>query len=349
MTDLPDRLPQRPTTVEDRGALDVLSDVLRSVRLTGAMLFLVEARTPWITQAPATRSFAAAVLPRAQHLISYHVVTEGDCWGGLAGEAPQPLEAGDILVVPHGDAYFLASPPDAAQTYGDDEAVSFFRRMAAGELPTVVNEGGVGTQCTRFICGFLGCDARPFNPVLAALPRVVHLRGAARPGRPLSHLIDFALAELAAQRPGGRDVLLRLSELMFVEVVRCHLAGMISDGPGWLAGLRDPLVARALVCLHHEPARPWTLDLLASAANTSRSTLTERFTQRVGHPPMQYLTAWRMQLAAKLLADVSTKVRVVAEAVGYDSEAAFSRAFKKHTGRSPSQWRQHWPSGQTRA
>ena len=340
MTDLPDRLPQRPAAGDNAATLDVLSDVLRSVRLTGSMLFLVEASTPWMTQAPATQAFAAAVLPHAQHLISYHVITDGACWGGLAGAVPQPLEAGDILVVPHGDPYFLAAPPDAAQTYGYDEAVSFFRRMAAGELPTVVTEGGGGAQRTRFVCGFLGCDARPFNPVLAALPRVMHLRRAARPGDRLSHLVDFALGELREQRAGSRDVLLRLSELMFVEVVRCHLAAGASDRPDWLAGLRDPLVARALACLHREPARPWTIDALAGAVNSSRSTLAERFAQRVGKPPMQYLTAWRMQLATRLLADSSAKVRAVAEAVGYDSEAAFSRAFKKHSGRSPRDWRQ---------
>lgn len=345
MTNPPDRLSQRPAAVEQADAADagftsdVLSDVLRSVRLTGAMLFLVDATTPFMTQAPATRLFAAAVLPTSQHLISYHVVTEGRCWAGLTGQRPQPVQAGDILVVPHGDPYFLAAPPDAAQMYSDDEAVSFFRRMAAGELPTVINEGGGGADTTRFICGFLGCDATPFNPVLAALPRAIHLRGAAgRSGR-LAPLVDFALAELQAQRAGSRDVLLRLSELMFVEVVRCHLDTAADGEPDLLAGLRDPLVARALACLHERPAQAWTLETLATRIHSSRSTLAERFVARVGQPPMQYLGAWRMQLAARLLADGGAKVHAVAEAVGYASEAAFSRAFRRHTGLSPSDWR----------
>ncbi len=223
--------------------------------------------------------------------------------------------------------------------YGDDEAVSFFRRMAAGELPTVVDEGGAGTEKTRIICGFLGCDAQPFNPVLASLPRVIHLRRAARPGDALAHLVAFALAELRQQRAGSRDVLLRLSEPMFIEVVRCQLASAAADRADWLSGLRDPLVPRALARLHSQPSRSWTLESLAASANTSRTTLAEHFAKHVGQPPMQYLSAWRMQLATRMLAEWNAKVRAVAEAVGYDSEAAFSRAFKKHTGQAPSDWR----------
>jgi len=327
-------MPNRPATGEPARTVDVLSDVLRSVRLTGSMFFLVEATTPWMTQAPAANTFAGAVLPGAQHLISYHVVTGGSCWGGLAGQHPEPLSAGDVLVVPHGDRYFLAAPPDAATTYDDEEAVSFFRRMAAGELPTVVNEGGTGPDRTQVICGFLGCDVRPFNPIVAALPPVIHLRRAAGPGDRLSSLIDFAVAELRERRPGGRDVLLRLSELMFVEVLRCHIARSADAPDGWIAGLRDPLVARALALLHDRPAQQWNLASLAASVNTSRSTLSERFARFVGQPPMRYLTCWRMQVATRMLSDRRAKVRAVAEAVGYASEAAFSRAFKKHTGAS---------------
>jgi AraC-like DNA-binding protein len=338
MTALPPRLPQRP---EDAGA-DVLSDVLRSVRLTGSMFFLVEASAPWVTAAPRADAFAAAVLPSAQHLISYHVITQGRCWAGLEGEPPQPMQAGDILVVPHGDPYFLAGSPEAGERLGTDEAVWWFRRMAAGALPVVVSEGGGGPERAVFICGFLGCDARPFNPILAALPRVMHLRRATRAGDRLGHLVEFALAELRQRRAGDREVLLRLSELMFIEVVRCHLDSGAASGsasPDWLAGLRDPVVGRALARLHAEPARAWTLDALAADAATSRSVLAERFMQFVGQPPMHYLAAWRMQLAARMLDDATTKVVAVASAAGYDSEAAFSRAFKKHTGMAPSAWR----------
>jgi AraC-like DNA-binding protein len=342
MTEFPNRLPQRPNALQ-AGAMqgsDVLSDVLRTVRLSGSMLFLVQASTPWRSHAPQTALFAHHVLPSAQHLISYHLVVRGSCWGGLLGAPAQPLCEGDVLVVPHGDAYALASPRDAAPAYSDDEAVEFFRGMAAGEIAPVVNEGGAGDERTEFICGFLGCDARPFNPILWALPRWIHLRRVMQAGDRLSHLLAYALSELRAPSAGGRDVLLRLSELMFVEVVRRQLSDAPADQGGWLAALRDPLVSRVLARMHAQPARAWTLEALSAHSGASRSTLAEHFAQVVGQPPMQYLAGWRMQLATRLLADSGAKVRAVAEAVGYSSEAAFSRAFKKHAGLAPNAWRQ---------
>ena len=347
MTEQPNRLIEHPALQSEvLDALqpsdhepDVLSDVLRTLRLSGAMLFLVDATVPWRSQAPPARLFASQVMPQAQHLVSYHIVVRGQCWAGLSDEPLQPLEEGDGLVVPHGDGYALASQPDARPSYGDDEAVEFFRGMAAGELPAVVREGGGGLQHTSFICGFLGCDARPFNPILWSLPRAIHLRRVTQPGDRLSHLLAYAIAELRERGPGQRDVLLRLSELMFVEVVRRHLAQSTSEATGWLAALRDPLISRVLAQLHAKPEHPWTLDALSGASGASRSTLSERFAQLVGQPPMHYLAGWRMQLATRLLAEHSMKVRAIADSVGYASEAAFSRAFKKHTGLSPQAWR----------
>jgi AraC-like DNA-binding protein len=351
MTADPNRLLQRPdfrpAALDAPPALepavpasDVLSDVLRTVRLTGSMLFLVDATAPWRSHAPETRAFAPQVMPQAQHLVSYHIVVRGQCWAGLSGEPLQPLAEGDGLVVPHGDAYALASHPDVPPSYGDDDAVAFFRAMAAGELPSVVTEGGGGSERTSFICGFLGCDARPFNPILWALPRAIHLRRVTQPGDRLSHLLAYAIAELRERGPGGRDVLLRLSELMFVEVVRRHLAAADTQSTGWLAALRDPLIGRVLARLHAKPDHAWTLDALSAGTGASRSKLADRFVALVGQPPMQYLAGWRMQLATRLLAEHSMKVRAIADAVGYASDAAFSRAFKKHTGLSPQAWRQ---------
>ena len=319
---------------------DVLSDVLRCVRLTGSMLFLVDAHPPWMSWAPKTEAFRRIVLPGSQHLISYHIVTQGGCWAGLRDAPSERFETGDVLVVPHGDAYYLADPPGTEAAYGPEEAVAFFRNMAAGEMPSIVSEGGDGAEQTQFICGFLGCDSRPCNPVLDALPAMVHLRAATSSTDRMRHLIDFALCELREPSSGGRGVLLRLAELMFVEVVRRHLETMAETQSGWLAGLHDPLVARTLSLLHGAPARRWTLEGLAAQAGTSRSVLAERFTHFVGQPPMQYLTRWRMQLATRLLAEPGAKkVTAVAEAVGYESEAAFSRAFKKCVGIAPAAWR----------
>jgi AraC-like DNA-binding protein len=317
---------------------DVLSDMLRTVRLTGAMLFLVETSTPWVTWAPEAESFRNVVLPAAQHLISLHIVTQGSCWAGLIGLPPERLEAGDVLVIPHGDPYFLADPPEAERTYGYEEAVSFFRDMAAGKLPPTVIEGGDGPNKSQFICGFLGCDLRPFNPLLSALPRVLRVRASLTMDG-MSHLVEFTLRELREIRSGGQVVKLRMAELLLVDVMRRYLEALPSGQIGWLAGLRDPLVARALALLHNAPAHGWTLDTLAAHAATSRSVLAERFVHFIGQPPIQYLRALRMQLACRLLAQDGAKVVSVAAAVGFESEAAFSRAFKKSVGRSPDQWR----------
>jgi AraC-like DNA-binding protein len=253
---------------------------------------------------------------------------------------PVRLESGDVLLVPHGDSYALSTAPGMRGADPVELAREFFGAMAAGRLPPVVIEGGGGPQRVELVCGFLGCDAGPFNPVLAALPRLVHLR---RPEEPaadrLASLVDFALAETRERRSGGQCVLLRLSELMFVEVVRRYLASLPAEESGWLAGLRDPTVGRALALLHARPAEPWTLEKLAREVGASRSALAERFARLAGQPPMQYLASWRMQLATCLLAEGDAKVLGVAAAVGYESESAFSRAFKRIVGVPPARWR----------
>lgn len=334
---------------------DPLSDVLRTVRLTGALFFVWRVAWPYVTPVPSGRAFAPIVLPGAQQIISYHILTHGSCWGALIGEAPVRLETGDILLIPHGDPYVMSSSAQmcAATQHEMEPALQFFRQMAAGNLPFVVEEGPFvvadsegGTASTRVICGFLGSDVRPFNPVLAALPRLVHLRPPAdsAPDR-LQSLIDYTLAEAQQPRPGGQCMLVRLSELMFVEVVRRWLArwdASTAAGPArsdWLAGLRDPLVGRALMQLHRRPADAWTLEALAGEVGVSRSRLAESFTRFVGQPPMQYLAQWRLQLASRMLADGSAKVAAIARDVGYQSEASFSRAFKRFVGVSPAQWR----------
>jgi AraC-like DNA-binding protein len=189
----------------------------------------------------------------------------------------------------------------------------------------------------RLVCGFLGCDARPFNPLLAALPRVIRINDPA--GGTLGAFVQFAVAESKERRIGGECVLGRLSELMFVDVVRRHLETLPAEGTGWLAGLREPFVGRALTALHKSPAHDWTIEALAREVGLSRSALAERFTQFVGQPPMQYLANWRMQLAANHLVSGMDSIAEVADRVGYESEAAFSRAFKKAVGTPPSQWR----------
>lgn len=326
---------ERP--LEPRTA-DPLSAVLAAVRLRGAVYFRVDASAPWALQAPPGRALAPAVMPAAQHLIEYHVVRRGSCFGGLIGEPLLELRAGDVIVFPQGDPHVLsnARAPRRATSTESDEVAAMLRRASP---PFPIRTGGGREGGAEVVCGFLGCDMRPFNPLIEALPRVLHVR--AEPGDAvLKTLIELTLVESGANRAGGECTLARLSELMFIEIVRRYLETS-SAATGWLSGLRDPVVGRALTLLHGDPVRAWTIESLARAAHLSRSALAERFRRLIGQPPMQYLAHWRMQLAAGLLNESHGTVAAVASAVGYGSEAAFSRAFKKLVGASPSEWREH--------
>jgi AraC-like DNA-binding protein len=342
------RVPARPRSPDSTtrvvssvaAPLDPLSDVLRTVRLTGACFFRVQASSPWWAEVPDAADIASSILPRAQHLVSYHVVTEGRCWAGLADGSGLWAETGDVVVVPHGDCYALSTAPGKVGLQPVDVSRAFFRQLAARELPLTICDGGGGPDGANVICGFLGCDALPFNPILSMLPRLLRIpQPAAQPEDRLGRWIEFALAESIERGAGSDSVLLRISELMFVEVVRRLVQALPAEEKGWLAGLRDPFVCRALGLLHQQPAATWTLEGLARQTGLSRSALAQRFAHFVGQPPMQYLARWRMQLAARLLADGIAKVGAVARDVGYDSEAAFSRAFKKTVGTSPARWR----------
>jgi AraC-like DNA-binding protein len=313
--------------------MDALSDVLRAVRLTGAIFFDIRASGPWVAETPAGAAIVGAMFPGSEHLISYHVITLGSCWASVPGEAPMELSAGDILLLPHGDTHVLASAPGLRRA----PDLAMYRRPVEGQLPFSMTMGDPAGPPAHFVCGFLGCDARPYNPLLAALPRVIRVSD--RKDGALAALIRFALAESREPRLGGQCVLGRLSELMFIDVVRRYLETLPPEHTNWLAGLRDPFIGRALAALHRQPARAWTIELLAQEIGLSRSALAERFMQFTGSPPMHYLANWRMQLAANELLSGTESVANVAHRVGYESEAAFSRAFKKLVGVPPSQWR----------
>lgn len=313
---------------------DTLSDLLNAVRLRGAVFYDVDATSPWAERQPPGAAIAKYVMPGVQHLISYHVLVEGTCYGALVGEEPVRLQKGDAIVFPHGDAHVMASEavrdgPEHLELYA----------LPMEEVPRPVRIEGCGKERSRLVCGFLGCDIRPYNPLISALPRVLHVRNEGEGSGSLRPFIDLAVSESRDKRAGGDVVLARLSELMFVEAIRRHLAALPEQHTGWLAGLRDVHVGRALAAMHARPGHGWTLAGLARAIGLSRSALAERFTHLIGVPPMQYLLRWRMQVAAGLLARGS-KVAGVAVEVGYESEAAFSRAFKKLVGHSPAAWRE---------
>jgi AraC-like DNA-binding protein len=322
--------------------VDVLSDVLRAVRLTGAVFFDFEMSSPWVVEAPPSREIAGKVMPGAAMVIEYHLIARGNGWGHAVGQEPIRLREGDLLLFPRGDAHVLSSAPGLRDR---PDLSKFVRPSPSQPLPIVYELGGGGPDRARIVCCFLGCDERPYNPLLAALPATIHI-----PSRPagaapsesgwLATLLSAAAKESDGDdaAPGGQNVLERLSELIFVEAIRRYIASLPPDQTGWLAGLRDSVVGEALRAIHAGPAEPWTVERLARSAGASRSVLAERFTEMVGQPPMQYLALWRMQLASRLLA-AGGRVAAVAASAGYESEAAFSRAFKKVMGQSPAQWR----------
>lgn len=319
---------------------DVLSDVLRTVRLTGAIFYELRAAAPWAAMTPPGSTIGPRIMPDSRHTIAYHVITGGTCWvePGPGEEcAPVELKAGSIVLFAHGDAHLLSSAPGMRK----EPVLDGQHLPQAGEtLPFYVDELHGRPETARILCGFLACDVQPFNPLLQALPRVIHVSdGYGSNQGSLDSLIRATVVESSRQRIGAGSMLSRLSELLFIEVVRRHLESSVGNDPGWLSALVDPCVGRVLRLMHDDPGASWSLNELAREAGFSRTVLVERFTDRLGMAPMAYLTKWRMQVAARMLADGSRGIARIASAVGYGSEEAFSRAFKRNTGISPAAWR----------
>lgn len=315
---------------------DILSDVLRHVRLTGAVFLDVDATSPWVAEAPAAHTLAPFVLPGAEHILEFHAMLVGRCYGGLIDEQAIELEAGDIIMFPQGDPHVMSSAPGMRGPSGETAI------PRATRLPIAMHEGPAGPRDARVICGFISCDLRPFNPVIAALPRVMVSKAKDPPrSQIIEEFMKYAAVEARDSRIGSHLMLTKLSELVFIEMVRRYVECLPEHRVGWLAGMRDPHVGRALAEIHEHPSEAFTLESLARTAGLSRSALAERFMAMVGLAPIQYLARWRMQLASSLLGRGDLTLGAIAAQVGYESEAAFSRAFKKAVGTSPGQWRRN--------
>jgi AraC-like DNA-binding protein len=316
--------------------LDVLSDVLRAVRLTGAVYYEVHARAPWAAETPETSLICANVMPDFEHVIAFHIVLEGRCWARLAHDPDSAvhMKAGDAVIFAGGDAHCMS----AERGQRTEVDFSLYRLKRDRPLPFVFSQFGGDGEGTHLACGYLGCDARPFNPILDALPRMLLVHG--DDGLSLTQdLIRAALRESEKPRAGGETILSKLAELMFLQAVRQHIDTLPEESTGWLSGLRDRHVGMALRLMHSRPAERWTIDGLAREVGLSRSAFAERFTQLMGVPPMQYLGNWRLQLAVQLLEGRGMSIAQTAGEVGYESEAAFNRAFKKQVGVPPGSWR----------
>jgi AraC-like DNA-binding protein len=322
---------------------DTLSDVLRSVRLRGALYFHVSGTRDWAAEAPPSREIAAAVMPGAEHVMEFHAVLSGECWAAALGGEPVHLAAGDLVIFPQGDPHVVSSTPGMRappnpQGYFErqQQHLPFTLHLDACEVHA--GTAPAGASDTVLVCGFLGCDLRPFNPLIASLPRLLHLPSAGGQDWALQCMRQAA-AESTQRRPGGGAMLERLSEMMFIDAMRRYLGALPEDSPGWLAGLRDRFVGRALTLLHAAPEARWTVEELSQRVGLSRSALHERFAALIGQAPMQYLAHWRIQVGATLLRDTAYTVAAVAQQVGYESEAAFARAFKRLVGQPPAMWR----------
>ena len=319
-------------------ATDTLSDVLKTVRLTGAAYFDVAAQDPWSVHSPSRDLILPRILPGADHLIAYHVVTAGHCFARIEGGEAVRLEAGEVVVFTNADPHVMSSEVGMR---AEPPTADMIEIADAGLLPFRINLMNGGAVSARLVCGYLACDAKPFNPLLEALPPMLK---AGDPGRNdngwLGQFVHFAVAEVAEKRAGSESVLTKLSELMFIDVVRRCIEALPPQDAGWLAGLRDPAVGKALALIHARPSFNWTIEGLARQCGTSRTVMAERFVQFVGVPPMHYLAKWRMQIASEMLRRRHSNMATIAAEIGYESEAAFSRAFKKMMGVTPSAWRQ---------
>lgn len=315
--------------------MDVLSEVLRAVKLDGALFYNAEFSAPWCFRQPPSRTLAPYLSPGSDHVIIFHLLTEGRGYGRVEGDdRPVPLSAGDIIIFPHGDPHLMGNgspvtPVDSAQ-----------------ELKRVLSEGltvsrlGGGGEITKVICGYMACDPQLSRLFLGGLPPLlkVNIRHDAS-GQWLEDSIRYSVGHADTGNPGAEAVLAKLSEVLFIETLRRYIALLPPEQTGWLAGVRDPEVGKALALLHRKPAHPWTIASLANEAGTSRSVLAERFRRYLSETPMAYLIRWRLQLGAQLLSSTSQSVAQIAAEVGYESEPAFNRAFKREFGLPPARFR----------
>jgi AraC-like DNA-binding protein/alpha-D-ribose 1-methylphosphonate 5-triphosphate synthase subunit PhnG len=317
--------------------MDALSDVLKSVRLEGAVYLNAEFTAPWCVQSRFGLASVRARLAGAEHVMFFHFLTEGRCKVRLADSKEElDVAAGDLVLFSNEDRHLMGSDLHLAPV----ETASLIDPQAAAQTELIQMRHGGGGEATRFVCGYLACSRSVCRPLLEALPRVLRIQIGEGPASALlRELLRTGVLESSTSRPGAQSMLAKLSELMFVDALRRYVESMPPGGKGWLAGVRDAQVGRVLALLHAKPGWPWTVDELAREAALSRSALADRFVALVGEPPIQYLMRWRLALAAQRLRSDREAIARVAERSGYESEAAFSRAFKREFGMPPAAWR----------
>ncbi|HET6656046.1 MAG TPA: AraC family transcriptional regulator [Gammaproteobacteria bacterium] len=310
--------------------MDVLSDVLQVIRLSGAALFRASLGAPWALISSGTDSVMRQFPMPVRRVTVFHVVIRGSCWVQRVSGPPQRLTAGDAVVLPRCDVHVLADEPGRKPV----PTAEMLHGTPIFKLRDVTFGGEGGS--TQLLCGFLICEQTDFEPLFAALPPLFRLSFRGGQGLPdLESLIEYAVHEAISEGAGAASSRLRAAELLFVEALRRYMVGLGPDDAGWLAGLRDPVIGKALALMHEQPCYPWTVTELAGEVALSRSALAGRFSTLLGEPPMHYLARWRLVLAARQLRDSHRSVAAIAESIGYESSAAFQRAFKRIHGETP--------------
>jgi AraC-like DNA-binding protein len=315
--------------------MDAFSEILSGVKLNGAVFFTAEFSAPWGFSTPASKLMAAKVAPGAAHLVLYHLLIEGSGVIELEDGLSFGLTPGDVVIFPHGDPHHMSSGRGTRPPFPN---YGISAKITSRDLSPL--RAGGGGAISRFVCGYMTCDPHLSRPILDGLPPAFKVNVRTDPsGHWLESSILHLVEESVSGRVGSEAMLAKLSEALFVDTLRRHVAGLPEQQRGWLAGARDPIVGRSLGLLHSRVADPWTIAGLAGEVGISRSALVERFTRYLSEPPMTYLTRWRLQLAARSLTRTSRGVADIAADIGYESEAAFSRAFKREFGQPPGRYR----------
>ena len=315
--------------------MDAFSEILSGVKLNGAVFFTAEFSAPWGFSTPASRQMAAKVAPGAAHLVLYHLLIEGGAVIEMEDGESISLMPGDIVIFPHGDPHHMSSGKGARPPFPN---YGITAKIKARDLSPL--RAGGGGAISRFVCGYMTCDPHLSRPILGGLPSVFKVNVRMDPsGHWLEGSILHLVEESVSGRVGSEAMLAKLSEALFVDTLRRHVDTLPEQQKGWLVGARDPIVGKSLGLLHGRVAHPWTIADLADEVGISRSTLVERFTRYLSEPPMTYLTRWRVQLAAQSLKKTSRGIAEIATDIGYESEAAFSRAFKREFGQAPGRYR----------
>jgi AraC-like DNA-binding protein len=325
--------------------MDAFSEILSGVKLSGAVFFSAEFSAPWGFSAPASKVVAEHVAPSAAHLVLYHLLVDGAGFVEMEDGQSVVLAPGDVVIFPHGDPHYMSNGQTTRPPFPNYGIIS---KVKARDLSPL--RAGGGGAVSKFVCGYMTCDPHLSRPILNGLPPVfkVNVRTDSA-GHWLETSIMHLVEEAVSGRVGSEAMLAKLSEALFVDTLRRHVDGLPAQQDGWLAGARDPVVGRSLALLHGRVAHPWTIADLADEVGISRSALVERFSRYLAEPPMAYLTRWRLQLAAESLQKTSRGVADIAADIGYQSEAAFSRAFSREFGQPPGRYRSDHKGSRQRA